>query len=163
MLVAASGCNRLTPYKRTLPEWVQRVHIPMAYNKTSEPGLEVKITRALQQALLEDGRLEITGKNQADAVLVTHIHTFREDPSHLGGEDIETRSQMVLVAEIELYDPRDMESPFARTPEITVIYSYESDYREEDSVPRVDALEHLASSCGNRFLLYLFNQTVLAE
>jgi hypothetical protein len=60
-----------------LPSDIRTVHVPTFINQTSEPLLEIYVTRAVIQKIQQDGSLKLAGPDEADAVLTVHITGFQ--------------------------------------------------------------------------------------
>ncbi|MCF7848195.1 MAG: hypothetical protein K9M45_05035 [Kiritimatiellales bacterium] len=53
----------------TAPEGIKSVHLAPVINKTTEPAIELEVTKALRQRIQFDGRVTIENSKLADAVL----------------------------------------------------------------------------------------------
>lgn len=155
-VITLSGCH-VTPYQRTLPEWVQRVYIPMAKNQTAEPGLEELITKAFQTEILADGRLELTQKSKSNAVLQVTLHDYKEVTSHFESDNVKSATTMEMKVGLDLFDPKDLRNPIGSIPAFTVKLPYSSDYRNYQSELDVDARERLGETTALRLLSALMS------
>src|SRR5690606_13916043 len=64
-----TGCATIVR-ERTLPPSIRSVYVPMAINRTAEIGLEERMTVAVQEELLADGRIEQARlAREADAIV----------------------------------------------------------------------------------------------
>lgn len=64
-----------------LPANIKTVYVPTAGNETSEPFVEVDVTRAILQAIQTDGSLKIAGApEEADAVLSVVLREYTLEP-----------------------------------------------------------------------------------
>jgi len=162
-VLALAACQNLTPYHRVLPAEIERVYVPMAKNKTYEPGLEELITNGFTTELLADGRLELVRKRQSDAVIQVTVEEYNERTRKFESDDIERSREISLILKAELFDRDDLENPFAHTEEIPVKLSYTSDYRSSYAELDVDARERLARETGRRLLMAVMNEVKLVE
>jgi outer membrane lipopolysaccharide assembly protein LptE/RlpB len=60
----------------TLPSHVRTVAVPIFVNRTSEPGVESIITRAVVQAFATNGRLKVVRLADADAILEGEVMSY---------------------------------------------------------------------------------------
>jgi hypothetical protein len=65
LLVA--GCGYA--WRGTLPEHLRTIAVPTFANRTSEPGAETLVTRAVIEAFTTSGRLQVVPPERADALL----------------------------------------------------------------------------------------------
>ena len=157
-----SACH-VTPYPRTLPDWVQRVSIPMAKNQTAEPGLEELVTKAFQTEVVADGRLELTGKSRANAVLQVTIHSYKETSQKFESDDVEKNRNMRVEMSMEVFDPKDLRTPIGKIDKFTISLAYNSDYRSYSSELDVDAKERLGETTGMRLLTALMSNVKMVN
>jgi len=160
--LALVSCG-VTPFQRTLPDRVRRVYVPVAVNKTVEPGLEEIVTRAFQEEILRDGRLELVQKAKADAVVKVTILEYAETSAAFTPDNVESTRRVNLVASIDLYEPNDLENPFARAPRVIVNSLYGSGYRSVGSTLEVDARKNLGTAAGGALLNGLMNQVKMVN
>ena len=76
----------------TLPHDVQTIHVPTFKNNTTEPLLEVAATDATISRFQFDGAVQITGENQADALLQVTLRRYELVPLSYD-EDQSTRTR----------------------------------------------------------------------
>ena len=162
LFVFCASCS-ITPYQRTLPEHVKRVYIPMAENKTFEPGLEEMITNAFQTELLADGRLEIANKSKADTIAKIVLNDFKGKSKDFENDAVESQREMTIDVSLQLFYPEDLKNPFARVKSFPVVLSYKSDYRSYYSELDVDAKQRLAETVGLRMVNALMNEAKLTK
>ena len=63
-------------FRGTLPSHVRTVAVPIFVNRTSEPGVESIITRAVVQAFATNGRLQVVRPADADAILEGEVTSY---------------------------------------------------------------------------------------
>ncbi len=163
LAVLSAGCH-LTPYHRTLPDWVGSVYVPMAVNQTAEPGLEELLTNAFTTELLADGRLDVVRKSRSNAVVRLSIKDIEEHTSDHDVDDVESVREINLVLGMQLFDPSDPENPLLQFPgDIVVPFRYASGVRSVGSLLRVDAMDRLAETTARQLLHNLMSGMVEFE
>lgn len=158
----ATGCH-VTPYQRTLPEWIQRVYVPMAINDSFEPGLEELFTRAFVEEVTADGRLEATTRKDADVVVRIVIERYEESSEEFESDDVESHRLMTVYVKAKMYDPADEEVPIATVDKIPVALAYRSDYRAVEVEQEPDARRRLASQAAKHLLRAILTNPTMAE
>ncbi|MDI6703522.1 MAG: LptE family protein [bacterium] len=78
LLFIILGCT-YTP-RLILPTHIKKLTIPIFANKTIRYGLEEKLTNAVIDEFISDGKFDVVPKNKADAKLIGEIIGFSEDP-----------------------------------------------------------------------------------
>jgi hypothetical protein len=151
-LISLSACQTAVPYHRSLPDWVRRIYVPMAENKTTDAGLEALATSAFTEAVLADGRLEVVSKSKADAVVKITLDKAEKESSTFTTDDVEETRALILTYSIDLYDPVDMEKPFAHLSRAQVTTSYSSDLRSLSGVPSAQGRAVWAKTAGKTML-----------
>jgi hypothetical protein len=64
------------PIKKAIPDNIQHVVIPVFENKTGQPDVENLLTKKVVQNFIVDGRLQVTAREQADAVLQGTVQRY---------------------------------------------------------------------------------------
>lgn len=157
-----AACH-VTPYRRTLPEWIQRVYVPMAKNQTAEPGLEELVTKGFQSELIADGRLEVTSKARANAVLQVTLDEYAEITAKFESDNVERNRQMQMMVSLALFDPKDTTNPIGKTDKFLVKLTYKSDSRAYDSELDVNARERFGETAGMRLFSALMSHVKMAN
>lgn len=150
-LLALQGC-RVVPHQRTLPDWVMRVYVPMADNQSYEAGLEEKLTNALIEEILLDGRLDVVQRTQSNAVLRLRILQYEEFAADFAVDDVEDSTQVKLRLSVDMYDPSDLENRIGTVAPFSYTYRYPSGRRSVRSLLEVDARENLADGAARQTL-----------
>ncbi|MDD3064714.1 MAG: LPS assembly lipoprotein LptE [Endomicrobiaceae bacterium] len=79
---AAAGCD--SPYQPTpqlLPAYIKKIYVRPVVNNTNQYGLEDKLTKALIDEFMSDGRLSLmSNESEADGVLVCEIKRYVLQP-----------------------------------------------------------------------------------
>ncbi len=77
LLLVLYGCGYQLAGKEThLPPGVTSVAIPTLKNLTLEPGIEVTFTQAFLNEFIQDQRVKVVDRSQADSVLEGTLKTF---------------------------------------------------------------------------------------
>lgn len=153
LLAAAgvSGCQRVAPV-RTLPSWVRGIYVPVMENKSFEPGLETIATKAVQQAFIEDGRVDIVPRENADLVLVGTILDWKTKSSHTTGDHVTTNEDATMTVNLKLFEPLNMDQPVADLGNVVVQNGFYIDVRSTDYVPEPDRMSAMMNQFGSMAL-----------
>lgn len=90
LLATATACAVIVR-ERTLPPSIRVIHVPMADNRTAEPGLEEELTKAVQREFMADGRLDQARQlSEADAVLRLSIVEYEVPAFSFDADDFPT-------------------------------------------------------------------------
>lgn len=73
-LVLLGGCGY--SLRGTLPAHLKTVGVPVFVNRTSEPGVEGFVTRAIAEAFSTNGRLRVVHPADADAILEGEVIAY---------------------------------------------------------------------------------------
>ncbi len=146
--LALAGCERIAPV-RTLPNWVQGVYVPMVKNTSYEPGIEEEATRQIQAAFLQDGRVTVAPKSNADLYVHVEINRWTPRASGTSGDDITDRTEYTVGAKVELFEPYG-EQPLATLPPILVKLSFNTDARSIDYDQLPDRIDSLLKQVANQ-------------
>jgi outer membrane lipopolysaccharide assembly protein LptE/RlpB len=72
------GCGYQMVGKEThLPPGIRSLAIPTFVNQTFEPGIEIPFTRGFLREFIQDRRVKVAGRSEADSVLEGVIKSFR--------------------------------------------------------------------------------------
>jgi len=147
----ASGCAGV-PKTRVLADHIRTVYVPMFKNDSPEPDVEEDLTRSVQEAFLEDGRLQVGREKEADIVLEGKLIAYKARPRNFEGDDFPWQSEITVEATVTAYDPYDYdrEFPLGTWDKIRATRRYESDTRRVTRLTDVDnkklALRQLAQA-----------------
>jgi hypothetical protein len=151
LILSMCGCA-VRAAKRTLPDWVRRVYIPMVENRTYEPGLEELVTNALIEEFSADGRFEVVRKRDADAVVKVVLNRYDEEAASFESDDLESDRLVRLKMGVSLVEPGKEGKPFAATGAILATTKYLADLRETKAELDVDARDRLAETAAIRIV-----------
>lgn len=139
LVAATASCASRIPRRRSLPAWVENINIPMATNSTSEPGLEEWVTISMQEEFLADGRLKVSSKADADVIVAVNITDYVQEVDSFEDDEFPSVSRVTAEASIRLYEPSNLDRPFAELDRVVGSHSFISDFRRTDYAPDVDA------------------------
>jgi len=73
-----AGCGYQMVGKEThLPPGITSIAIPTFINQTFEPGIEIPFTRGFLREFIQDRRVKVVSRNEADSILEGSIKLFR--------------------------------------------------------------------------------------
>ncbi|MCX8036709.1 MAG: LPS assembly lipoprotein LptE [Candidatus Sumerlaeia bacterium] len=155
----AAACTRIPPV-RILPTHINSIYIVTFENRSYEPGIEEKLTKLTQEEFLLDGRLTVTTRPNADAILAGKIQYYNVLSGRLGTDDFPLSSEIEVVADVSLYDPSDRkrEKPLMTWQNIDARYSYVSDARRIIQMSAEDASEEALRSLARQIVFAVITQ-----
>jgi hypothetical protein len=81
-LLLLSSCGyRFTPVGGMVPEGARTIAILAFVNNTTEPAVDVEVTKAVVAEFLADGRLKVVSSEEADLVLKGIVKKFEVTPA----------------------------------------------------------------------------------
>jgi len=106
VLFLAVGCA--SPYKpapQILPQNVKKVFVKPFVNSTSQYGLEDKLTLAVIDQFIQDGRLAVVNKEEgADGVLVGEISKYALEPLTYDANNIAQQYKLWILVNVYFVD-----------------------------------------------------------
>ena len=111
LAAALVGCGTLTPPRRTLPERIQTVYLPMPKNESFEYGFEEQLARALHEEFMADGRLRPVAEPIADARLDMTIERFGRKVIAFNADDYPLLERVEITVGFHLTEPGRREEP----------------------------------------------------
>ena len=97
------GCGyQLTGSKTHLPPGITSIAIPTFANQTFEPGVEIQFTRAFLNDFIQDRRVKVVDKAQADSVLEGTIKSFSITSSAYNADGFVLEYQATMVVDLVL-------------------------------------------------------------
>ena len=97
-----SGCG-YTP-SPILPQHIKNITISHFANKTIHYGIEEKLTNAVTNEFLRDGRLDIAKEQQADAVLSGEISQYILEPVSYDEQDVIQQYKLWIMVNLVFTD-----------------------------------------------------------
>lgn len=96
-----AGCSRI-PRQRTLPPSIRSITVPMFVNRTPEPQIEAEATRLTQEEFLADGRLNLVGLREADAVVRVTLSEYGTEATAFDEDDFPRASLLRVRASVDI-------------------------------------------------------------
>jgi hypothetical protein len=151
------GCGTLTPPRRTLPERIQTVYLPMPKNESYEYGFEEELARALHEEFTADGRLRPVGEPIADARLDMTIQRFERNVVAFNADDYPLLEGVEITVGFNLTEPGRQEEPTVEAS-VTTSDFFLADPRRSQFVPepewRADLMRAVALDIVNAVLTH---------
>ena len=85
-----------------VPSGVNSIAIPTFVNETFEPGIEILFTQAFLREFIQDRRVRVVDKREADSVLDGVIKHFTTTPVSFDRSGIATEYQTTLIIDLTL-------------------------------------------------------------
>jgi hypothetical protein len=107
-LLALPGCYSA---RTRMPERLQTIAVPVFANRTYledyTRGLEMELTEATRQVFLQNGRLKLTGRENADLVLEGDVLRFQRSNLRVDRYGDPAEVQLDILARVSLYDVKE--------------------------------------------------------
>ncbi|HXG04034.1 MAG TPA: LptE family protein [Candidatus Binatia bacterium] len=100
LLVA--GCGYA--WRGTLPEHLRTIAVPPFANRTSEPGAETLVTRAVIEAFTTSGRLQVVPPERADALLQGEVTGYEVQSIAFDPRANVRLYRLVITVNLRLFD-----------------------------------------------------------
>ena len=101
--VLMAGCGYQMVGKEThVPPGINSIAIPTFVNQTFEPGIEVPFTQGFLKEFIQDRRVKVVGRNEADSVLEGVIKSFQIYSVSYDRSGIALEYQTTLVIDLTL-------------------------------------------------------------
>lgn len=140
---------------RTLPASIQSVHVPMAINRSAEPGLSENVTKAVQREILADGRLDLTSARNADAIIELTIQNFRVETQQLSGDDFPSNQIYVMETSMRIRENVPGRPTIGGRRVVNTRSGFSQDTRFTSFSPEADDKEELYDSAARGILFEL--------
>lgn len=98
-----TGCGGMA-MKPHIPANIKKMAIPTFINSTLKYGIQSDLTDAVIKEFLMDGRLEITDKEKADAILEGTISKYLLEPIVYDVNNVITRYRLKIVVDLKFID-----------------------------------------------------------
>ncbi|MCX8118990.1 MAG: LPS assembly lipoprotein LptE [Desulfobacterota bacterium] len=97
------GCGYHLVGKEThLPPEIRSLAIPLFANKTFEPGIEVPFTQGFLREFIQDRRMRVTAREEADSILEGVIKAFQISSSSYDRSGVAQEYQVTVVLDLTL-------------------------------------------------------------
>lgn len=151
-LVFLSSCT-LSQREMTLPSSVQSITVPLCRNETSEPGLSEIATRCLIEEFLADGQLDVTGKNDADALVEVTLTHFKNSVASTTGKDVFPLTNLIDIrADVTVSTTTSPKTIIKECKGIEFIQTYVSDTRRVNFEPETEAKARAFRTLAHRIV-----------
>lgn len=151
-LMILVGCRPIAR-EQTLPPSVRSVYVPMILNKTSEPGLEERLTVELQKEILADGRLRLVGERQADAVVKITLMEFDRQATFLDRDDFPVGQAYAVRANLAIEENIPGRPEIGGIRRVYINQGFNADPRTTTYDPEPRTKEALARSMAKALLM----------
>ncbi|MGA2532352.1 MAG: LptE family protein [Candidatus Aminicenantales bacterium] len=144
-LTAAASCGyHLRGTGSSLPPSVKTMSIPVFRNLTTRYELDIKLTRAVINEMIERGKVSVSAESAtSDAVLEGEIVSFVATPVAFSGAAQADRYTITVTAKITLRE-RSSEKPLFSNPSFVYVEQYDVPQgRDFDSV-QTEAIDKIA-------------------
>jgi len=133
-----SGCGYYSTTSRTAKD-IKSVYVPFFSNETTQPDLDIQVTEAVVDDLVDDNTLKVVSEDQADAILQGRIVAFENRPFSFNVE-LDAQEYVVRIRVVaSLYKRRTNEPLWENlTIEGTSTYFVEPQEGENDFDAAVD-------------------------
>jgi hypothetical protein len=149
LALLATGCTPLVR-QRTLPPSIRAVHVPMILNRTSQPGLEERLTVAVQTEVLADGRLALVRRPESDAVVMIELTDFDRVGFGFDGDDFPTTQLLRVEAVMEIRENIPGKPLIGGRRRIVIEQPYDADTRSTAYNALPDSLEFFYEGFGRQ-------------
>jgi hypothetical protein len=102
-LATFTACGDI-PVSKSLPDDIVKVAVPIFENKSGQPGVENELTRKTVQELLVDGRIQVTSREQADAVLQGTIQRYDRLVLTRDANQVPQQYKLQMVVDLDFID-----------------------------------------------------------
>jgi hypothetical protein len=129
LLLAVTSCGyHFSGTGAVVPEGVKTIAIPVFFNTTNEPSIDIDVTQAVVEEFMTDGRLKVVGLEDADLALHGTIVKYEATPlayTVFQGQTFVQQYRVHMVVEAYLEDVRSKKVLWR---EIGVESNFISDY-----------------------------------
>jgi len=156
MLISACG-YRLTGTGTSLPAHLKTVAIPVFKNTSTEPNIQREMTNVIRQSFINDGRLKVVNKDEADLVMKGVLNSYTLQAVSFDTNDVALAYFVALGINI---DVRDM---VKHKPFLKQNFTTKWDFRAQTNVinseaARLAALNSAYQELGNRLVSIVIDQ-----
>ncbi len=106
VLLAPSCGYRISGTGGIVPEGVKTIAIPVFFNATNEPSVDVEVTQAVVEEFMTDGRLKVVGPEEAELALHGSVVRYEITPLSFTPQSFAQQYGVRLVVEASLEDLR---------------------------------------------------------
>lgn len=157
-LILISACGyHLTGTGTSLPAHLKTVAIPVFDNTSSEPDIHRNMTNVIRQSFINDGRLKVVNKNEADLVMKGELNYYTLQAVSFNSSDVALDYYVALGVKI---DVKDM---VKRKQFLKQNFTTKWDFRSSSDVINSEAARQVAlddayKELGNRLVSIVIDQ-----
>jgi len=137
-----SGCGY--GLRGTLPGHLKTIAVPTFANRTSEPGVENFLTRAVVEAFSNNGRLRVVAPEAADSILEGEVTGYNVQSIAFDASANVRQYRLIVTLNLRYRDVKEQKLLFDRRG-----YEDRADFRVAGSVSSTIALEQVALSAAS--------------
>ena len=89
-----------------VPEGVRTISVPVFFNATNEPYVDVEVTQAVVEEFMTDGRLKVTSPDEAELALRGRVVKYEVTPLSYNSRSFVQQYRVYLVVDASLEDLR---------------------------------------------------------
>jgi outer membrane lipopolysaccharide assembly protein LptE/RlpB len=89
-----------------VPEGVRTISVPVFFNATNEPYVDVEVTQAVVEEFMTDGRLKVTNPDEAELALRGRVVKYEVTPLSYNSRSFVQQYRVHLVVDASLEDMR---------------------------------------------------------
>ena len=118
LLLAATGCRYYSFTGATIPERLSTLAVPLVEDNSLStiPNLDEQLTQLLISRFVGQTRLTlVTAEGEADAVLLSRITRYTNQPTSVSGEERATRNRVNISVSVQYLDQTTDETMLERT------------------------------------------------
>ncbi len=145
-----TGCCAYSFTGASVPSHLKSIAIPTADDKSGsgEPGLRELLTDKLTQKFIDDNTLQVTNKNNADAVLNCVITSLNDAPAVVAAGENVTSRRITIAVQVTYTDLVEHKTIFSKT------FSNYGDYRADGGMSaRNSAIDDAVNNISDDILL----------
>lgn len=156
-LISACGYHLTGTGTASLPKHLKTVAIPVFSNTSTEPDIHRNMTNIIRQSFINDGRLKVVNRKNADLVMRGILNSYALQAVSFNSNDIAVEYYVLLGVAI---DVKDM---VKRKPFLKQNFTTKWDFRTTADVinseaARQTALNNAYKELGNRLVSIVIDQ-----
>ena len=153
-----SGCGyHLVGTGNTLPPHLKTIYISVFKNTSSQPEIHRELTSAVLESFINDGRLEVTKKDNADLIMDATLTYYKQRNVAFGSEDLV--SNIIVEVEIDLIVTDQVKNKIFMKEKFKTQWDYKSTTNiAATERARLEALDLGFEDLGRRLVSLLVDQ-----
>lgn len=153
-----SSCGyHLVGTENTLPAHLKSISIPIFKNSSSQPEIHRELTSIILRSFINDGRLKVTNKDDADLVMTGALTYYDIRTASFGSEDLASDIIIELGVNVEVTD--QVKNKIFLKKKLKTQWDYKSNSDIADTeTKRLKALEDAYNELGTRLVSLIIDQ-----